>query len=295
MEDRSKKMSEFVALLERHATQDGLSSTSINNLLIIRSTQPHQRYPEVYPPGIVIAAQGQKSLYLDGLRYEYSAGNFLALFVSMAVECEVVEASPDKPLLAAGIPIDLNRITKMIVNIDRFEKAPLKPDNGNASGIFSTPIKDNLLDATIRLLRTLDNPSEAAILGESIIDEIYFRILSEEQGGKLKYLLQQRGQIQQISKAVEYVHQNLDKTVSVDDLADIVNMSSSGFHKKFKQVMHLSPLQYAKSVKLNRAQTYIRNGKSVTEASYLVGYNNLAQFSREYKRHFGFLPSATGA
>ncbi|MEM7133624.1 MAG: AraC family transcriptional regulator N-terminal domain-containing protein [Chloroflexota bacterium] len=39
----------------------------------------------------------------------------------------------------------------------------------------ATPIKDNLLDATIRLLQTLDNPSEAAILGVPIIDKIYFR------------------------------------------------------------------------------------------------------------------------
>jgi AraC-like DNA-binding protein len=196
-------------------------------------------------------------------------------------------------MLTALITIDLNRITKMILNMDRFEKTPIKPDAGNASAIFSAPIKDNLLDATIRLLRTVDNPGEAAILSEAIIDEIYFRILSEEQGGRLKYLLQQRGQIQQISRAVEYVHQHLDQPVSVDDLADIVNMSSSGFHKKFKQVMHLSPLQYAKAIKLNRAQTYIMDGKSVTEASYMVGYNNLAQFSREYKRHFGILPSAT--
>jgi len=74
---------------------------------------------------------------------------------------------------------------------------------------------------------------------------------------------------------------------------NISHMSSSRFHKKFKEVMHLSPLQYAKSIKLNRAKTYLMDGKSVTEASDLVGYNNLGQFSREYKRHFGHAPSVT--
>ncbi len=295
MEDRSHKMSEFISLLEQQATQEGLNPTSINNLFTGRATQPDPLHPQVYPPAIVIGAQGRKFVYLEGKRYEYGNGNLMALLVPMAVECEGVEASPEKPMLTALITIDLNRITKMILNMDRFEKTPIKPDADNASAIFSAPIKDNLLDATIRLLRTLDNPGEAAILGESIIDEIYFRILSEEQGGQLKYLLQQRGQIHQVSKAVEYLHEHLDQPVSVDDLADIVNMSSSGFHKKFKQVMHLSPLQYAKAIKLNRAQTYIMDGKSVTEASYMVGYNNLAQFSREYKRHFGILPSATGS
>jgi AraC-like DNA-binding protein len=217
----------------------------------------------------------------------------MALFAPLPVECEILEASPEKPLLGVGIFFDRNRISNLLLKMDMTEKPPFKQDDIKASAIFSGPIKNNLLDATIRLLKTLRSPSEAAILGESIIDEIYFRVLSEEQGGTLKYHLQQRGQIHQISKAVEYVHQNLDKPLFVDELADIVNMSSSGFHKKFKEVMHLSPLQYAKSIKLNKAQTYIMDGKSVSEAGYMVGYNSPAQFSREYKRHFGIVPSAT--
>ena len=70
-------------------------------------------------------------------------------------------------------------------------------------------------------------------------------------------------------------------------------MSSSGFHRSFKDVIHVSPLQYAKSVKLHRAQVLIQEGKKANEAGYMVGYNSPAQFSREYKRHFGFSPSAT--
>jgi AraC-like DNA-binding protein len=37
----------------------------------------------------------------------------------------------------------------------------------------------------------------------------------------------------------------------------------------------------------------IKDGKKANEAGYLVGYNSPAQFRREYKRHFGFSPSAT--
>jgi AraC-like DNA-binding protein len=57
--------------------------------------------------------------------------------------------------------------------------------------------------------------------------------------------------------------------------------------------MHMPPLRYAKLIKLNQAQTLIREGKNASEAGYLVGYNSPAQFSREYKRYFGFVPSAT--
>ena len=50
---------------------------------------------------------------------------------------------------------------------------------------------------------------------------------------------------------------------------------------------------YAKAVKLQRAQVLIQEGKRANEAGYLVGYNSPSQFCREYKRHFGFAPSAT--
>jgi AraC-like DNA-binding protein len=70
-------------------------------------------------------------------------------------------------------------------------------------------------------------------------------------------------------------------------------MSRTTFYENFRDVMHVSPLQYAKSVKLYKAQALIQQGKKANEAGYLVGYNSPSQFSREYKRYFGFAPSAT--
>jgi transcriptional regulator GlxA family with amidase domain len=105
--------------------------------------------------------------------------------------------------------------------------------------------------------------------------------------------LAQRGEIQRISKAVNHIHKNLDQPISVQGLAEMVHMGQTSFYENFKKVMHMSPLKYAKSVKLDRAQMLIREGKKANEAAYLVGYNSPAQFSREYTRHFGFAPSAT--
>jgi AraC-like DNA-binding protein len=85
----------------------------------------------------------------------------------------------------------------------------------------------------------------------------------------------------------------MDQTISVEALAEMVNMSATTFHRHFKEVMHLAPLQYAKSIKLHRAQALILKGKRANEAGYMVGYNSPAQFSREYKRQFGYAPSAT--
>lgn len=291
MTDRESKLLEFRRLITDHTPENGVHQTDIHHLMIFRETQSQGRIPWVYEPAVIMAAQGRKNVYLDGQRYEYSAGNFLALFMPMAIECELVDVSEEKPMLGVGIRLDRHRLAKLLLRIDSVDQSVIKPEAISSSGIFSAPINDHLLDAVIRLLKTLANPAEATVLGNSIIDEIYYRVLNDEQGGSLKILLRHQGQIQQIARAVEYLHENLDKNVSVNDLASIVNMSGSGFHKKFKEVMHISPLQYAKLIKLNYAKTYITEGRSVSEAGYLVGYNSPAQFSREYKRHFGMSPS----
>ena len=87
------------------------------------------------------------------------------------------------------------------------------------------------------------------------------------------------------------IHQNMDQPISVEQLAEMVHMGQTTFYENFRNVMHVSPLQYAKSVKLHKAQTLIQEGKKANEAGYMVGYNSPAQFSREYKRHFGVAPS----
>lgn len=289
------KMSEFVRLLEQNTPHEGINATPFPELGTFRQTNLRDRYSSVYEPAIIILGQGKKQCYLDGQNYDYSVGNYLTLFLPMPVEVEVIEASQDKPLLMAGIRVDLVRIANILMKIDRVKESPTRSSNATSSGIMTHPLNDDLLDPIIKLLRTLDDPVEQAVLGDSILEEIYFRVVCNDHSGSLQRLLQHRGEVQQISKVVTYIHRNLSKQISVDDLADMVNMSTSGFRKTFREVMHMPPLQYAKSIKLSKAQGLLQEGKNANEAGYLVGYNSPAQFSREYKRHFGFAPSATRA
>lgn len=292
MSNIAEKMAEFVSLLEQHTPQEGIHWSSIPSLGTYRQSQPDEERCAVYEPALFILGQGQKCCYVDDKVYDYSAGRYLCLVLPMPVEVEVVTATPEKPLLMAGIKMDLLRIANLLLKMDRVNPPPSKTEANSASAILAEQLPETLLDAVIRLLRMLDNPVEAAVLSDAVLDEIYFRLLSNDRTGSLRRMLAHRGEVQQISKAVEHIHQNLQTVVSVDELAGIVNMSTSGFRKTFKDVMHLPPLQYAKALKLNRAHTLLKEGKNASEAGYLVGYNSPAQFSREYKRQFGVSPSA---
>ncbi|MBV7331177.1 AraC family transcriptional regulator [Chloroflexi bacterium TSY] len=292
---QTDKLEKLVTLLAQHTPHEGVGKTGLDNLGTFKASTTQVRSPDYYEPAIVIVGQGKKRCYVGNKTYEYGGGDYLMLFLPMPLQVEIIEATPGKPFLAAGVRMDLGRLADVLLKIERVEGATTKPAATDPSGIFSAPLNDHLLDPTIRLIESLANPTDAAILGELIVDEIYYRILCDERGGDLRTFLQQRGQIQRISKAVQYIEQHLAEPVSVEELAEMVHMSRTSFHENFREVMHVSPLQYAKSMKLYRAQRLIREGKNASEAGYMVGYNSPAQFSREYKRHFGFAPSATVA
>jgi AraC-like DNA-binding protein len=283
----------LACLVEQHAREEGANMTPIPGFGTVKLSSTQVKSPAIDARGLFVVTQGRKNCYVGDRVYEYSAGKVLMMFHPLAVEVEFVEASPEKPFLAVGMLVELGRLADVLLKIERVEGVASSAQAPDPSGVFELPLTDRLLDPIIRLLESLAHPTDAAVLGESIVDELYYRILSGESGGELRVLLQQRGHIQRISKAVEHIHQNVDKPVSVEQLAAMVHMSRTSFYESFRDVMHLSPLQYAKSVKLDRAQSLIRAGSNATEAGYQVGYNSPAQFSREYKRHFGYSPSAT--
>ncbi len=287
------QMEIFVQLLEEHAVQEGLNLASTRTFGLLKQSQPHPIQPEAHIPAFVAVGQGSKYCIAGKLRYDYGAGSLLGIVLPIPLQSEIIEASPNKPFLAMAIIVDMGRLVHVLHKIEQADKVIYMAEVANPSSIFSVPLTNVLLDPFIRLLETMDNPRDEAVLSESLIDEVYYRVLVDERGSELRALLQQRGEMQRISKAVDYIHQNIDQPVSVEGLADMVHMSRTTFYESFKSVMHVSPLQYAKAMKLHRAQTLILEGKKANEAGHLVGYTSPAQFSREYKRHFGFAPSAT--
>jgi AraC-like DNA-binding protein len=289
---QTEKLEEFTSLVAQHSPQEGVNLTPIPDFGTFKASATQVKNPVIDAAALFIVGQGRKNCYVGDRVFDYSAGKALVMFYPLAVEVEFVEASPEVPFLAAGIRMDLGRLAEVLLRLDRIDGAAAKPSSVDPSGMLSIPLTDSLLGPFIRLFASLSEPRDAAMLGDSIVDEIDYRLLSGERGGELRHLLQQRGQIQLISKAVKHIHQNVDKPVSVDALAEMVHMSRPTFYENFKAVMHTSPLQYAKSVKLDSALSLLKGGKKANEAGYLVGYNSPSQFSREFKRHFGYAPSA---
>ena len=148
-----------------------------------------------------------------------------------------------------------------------------------------------LLDAVVRLVRLLDAPAEAPILLPLISREIVYRLLMGEQSGRLRHLAILGGYPFHIARAVQRLRQDFDQPLRIESLAQDLSMSVSRFHRHFKAVTGMSPLQFQKQLRLQEAR-HLMLGEDLDAASaaYRVGYQDASHFNREYKSLFGVPP-----
>jgi AraC-like DNA-binding protein len=273
----------------------GNSPTALPGVRFFRASKSSSRQPFIYRSGIIIVGQGRKVIHFADHHIHYGAGDYLVVGVPMPLECE---AFTDNGLPILGLSIDVPpQVLHQLVNQMR-EQNLCDPSYRCAQqgGLQLAKMDPCLEQASLRLLETLSYPREAAILGPDIIKEIVYRVLRGPQGLTLFGLAQHDGHYARIAQALATLHANYANTITVEKLAEDVNMSVSSFHRAFRQVTYESPLQYLKKVRLNKAkELIIARGSRANEAAHLVGYTSASQFSREFKRHFKQSPSEVNA
>jgi transcriptional regulator GlxA family with amidase domain len=94
-----------------------------------------------------------------------------------------------------------------------------------------------------------------------------------------------------VSRAIRWIRDNYAEPVRIEDLARLTGMSSSAFHRHFRAVTALSPLQFQKRIRLQEARTLLVSlAGDIAGVGHLVGYDSPSQFNREYRRLFGYPP-----
>ena len=94
-----------------------------------------------------------------------------------------------------------------------------------------------------------------------------------------------------VSRAIAWIRDNYAEPMRIDDLARLAGMSPSAFHRHFRAVTAMSPLQFQKRIRLQQARSLLVAGPGdIAGVGHLVGYDSPSQFTREYRRLFGAPP-----
>ncbi|HWT37922.1 MAG TPA: AraC family transcriptional regulator [Paraburkholderia sp.] len=280
----------MVSLLKALAPHEGYNLTALPDVRILRSNRALTRTPVLYDPGIVIVCQGSKRGYFGDRIYEYDEQHYLAVAVPVPFAMET-RATPQRPLLAIYMHLDFSVAAEIMLQIDRHRASAHRPDSPQS--MMSSPMDPALQMSVLRFLEAMNQPLDAAILGPTLVRELYFRVLTGAQGDAMRAALAMQGTFGKIGKALRRIHATYDQPLDVAQLASDAGMSVPTFHSHFKGITHTSPMQYVKSTRLHQARLLmLRQGMTAEAACHAVGYTSGSQFNREFKRLFGLTPAA---
>lgn len=274
---------ELVGLADTLAPRHGYNPTALNCVRILRTEAVLHDIPVLYKPGAVFVLQGSKQGILEGENHLYDEEHYLAVSVPVPFRMEST-ASPERPLLAVYVDFDMQMAAEIAMQVEMHaEFRAIKP-----RGLVSSRMDANIEDVLMRLLMALRSPVEVAILGSGILRELHYRVLVGPQGGAMIAALQQKGTSGKVVQSLIWLRENYGSEISIADLARDAGMSVPSYHVHFKGLTGNSPMQYVKAMRLHEARLMIaRQSRTIAEVAGSVGYASPAQFSRDFKRHFG--------
>jgi len=277
------------AILHYSQQQTGESPycTAIDGLILLRSDDERPPTPLLFKPALCLVAQGRKWALFGEKRLDYAAGQSMVVSVEMPALGRIAEASADEPYLGLVLELDPDMLREM-VELLAFD---LSADSTVGSGAFVMQTGQAIEDCALRLVRLLANSQAAAILAASIKREICYWLLTGPYGREIAKMVLSQSYSHRMLQAVHYLRDHFQQQIRIDTLAERAQMSASAFHRQFKALTAMTPLQYQKQLRLLEARRLmVAEGASVEGAAFQVGYESASQFSREYVRMFAAPP-----
>jgi AraC-like DNA-binding protein len=142
-------------------------------------------------------------------------------------------------------------------------------------GTIGEPLEETIIVNRIKLLieTFFDN------ISKFILDDSTTKPIRDYELGKLT----------EVEKILS--NSNLKEPPSIKELSKMVGMSASSLKIKFKQVYQSSIYQYFQRNRMHQAMRMLLSGRySVKQTGMELGFNNMSNFSKAFKKEFGILP-----
>jgi len=285
----TSNLAELAGLIAVHAPYDGVFALRAPGVHAIRISETnHESMHGLQQASVCIVAQGAKSVLIGEDVHTYDAGGVAVYSVDVPLAFQITRASRAEPYLNLKLDLDPQKVADLTMKV--FPNG--LPRSQESRALYIGQTDKQLVNAAIRLLELMAQPEDAELLAPLVIDEILIRLLRSPIGTRVAQIGRAESSLSRVGKAVSWLRANFDQPIDVDDLAKLVNMSVSAFHRQFKAVTSMSPLQYQKALRLQEARRLMLTAMmDAGDASRRVGYLSASQFSREYGRFFGNAPT----
>lgn len=286
----SQLRQKILDIVKNKATDEGINKTSVPYIQFFKSSDISKLTRMVYEPSLFVIVQGAKIVMLGHHTYKYDPLSYLVSSVHLPISGQILEASSSYPFLSIQISFTAEQIYEIFeeseeLNIDY-------NNNYDSLGLSKGIIADEILEIIYRQLSLLDSSKDIKILAPLYHKELLYRLLQQGSASVLRQFTSLKSNASRISKVIRVIQQDLFKPIQIQELANIAGMSISSFHKYFKDITSMSPIQYRKQNRLQEARRLmLTKDFDASTAAFEVGYESPSQFSREYAKYFGLPPS----
>ena len=264
----------------------GVFETRIPGMVIGHAAAQNLPDYAIYRPALGVVVEGAKQVWLGHQVLEYKQGEALLVSASLLAKGVITQASAERPFLGVSLELDV----AMLREVDALlgpEREPVPASNG----LSVHPLGSEVIDCFVRLARLLNAPDSLPVIYPGLLRELSYWLLKGETGAELRALIKPEGPSNRIERALAQLRSEFANPIRVEDLAETVGMSVTSFHRHFKALTRVTPIQYQKQLRLVEARRLLDAGvDNVTGAAFAVGYESAAQFSRDYSRLYGLAP-----
>ncbi len=264
------------------------TETGLPGVVMIRGEVPEHQLAAVYEPMIGLVVQGAKTISIGTDVVLLKAPSYFVIPARVPATGRVHQGPRGLPYVSLGLNLTRPPLLDLLKDLSNDSR-----DDSAAIETFSacTPTAD-FLDAWLRLLRLTKTPEHIPGLAPAYEREILYRVLTGPQGWRLRQHCLAEGGGTNLHRALEWIHGHYAEALEIKRLAARAGMAVTTFHRRFKQITGLSPLQFQKRLRLLEARRLlVLGGIPVTHVAVEVGYESASQFTREYARFFGASPA----
>lgn len=282
-----ESLAELRTLIARHAARGtGAVHAELPGLSVTMKRNPTEPCERVYESALGLVAQGAKRLVVGGQLFDFEAGRYVVSSLKLPGTSHVYRASAREPFLAIGLVIRPSVVASLLLD----SSEPL-PSRRLSARLDSTVAPAELVDALARLLRLVDEPASRRVVAPLVERELVWRLLAGPQGGRVRQIGLQDTRLSPVGKTVRWIRTNYAKSIRTAALARMAAMSVASFHRHFRALTAMTPLQYQKQIRLQEARVrLLADASDVGAVGFSVGYDSPSQFSREYSRVYGAPP-----
>lgn len=234
---------------------------------------------------IIYLDKGYGKFYIDGDEYKIKAGDFL--FVnsgSIHSGEELVRRS-----IGYAIVFDLKLLFSEDPDYCKHEYfLPLL----NKKVYIPALINDDFIRDDIKKIidSFLEKSYGYELCIKSLLFDIFWRLFKyyakkQQEGGRLGY------KTERIKDVLNYINQNYNKDLSLDELSKQVDMSKFYLCRLFKDSLKMSPIEYINKIRVEKSvELLINTDMSISEIALECGFNNISYFIKVFKKYMNITP-----